>query len=69
MVEKALSKLKRGKMRFTLGKYPAFNLLTTSIMNLMYSAKTKDLRHMQNQNKLVTEAARLGYKVLSESEK
>ncbi len=68
VIEKALSKLKRGKMRFTIGKYPAFNLLTTSIMNLMYSSKTKDLRHMQNKNKLVAEAARLGYKSISEME-
>lgn len=47
-----LSKIERGKLMFTPGKAPAFNLLTTTIYRVMCSIKNKDKRYRDNRSKL-----------------
>lgn len=51
-----LSKIKRGIVRYTPGKAPLFNLLTTSIIRVMYSIKTKEKRIFEKQAKLINDA-------------
>lgn len=48
-----LSKIRRGKLRFTPGRAPVFNLLTTSIIRIMCSIKNKDKRIRDHQTKLL----------------
>jgi hypothetical protein len=48
-----LSKIRRGKLRFTPGRAPVFNLLTTSIIRIMCSIKNKDKRERDHQVKLL----------------
>jgi hypothetical protein len=43
-----IRKLKRGKLVYTPGKAPVFNLLTTTIHRCMYSALSRDQRRARN---------------------
>lgn len=52
-LEQTLLKIRRGKLKFTPGKAPVFNLLTTAIIRMMCSIKNKEKRHRNNQSKLV----------------
>lgn len=47
-----LSKLQRGKLKFTPGKAPAFNLLTTTIYRVMCSIKNKSKGQRERRSKL-----------------
>lgn len=49
LVEK---KLKRGKLNYTPGKAPVFNLMTTAIIRVMYSLKNKSNKNRENITKL-----------------
>jgi hypothetical protein len=53
--QQTLSKISRGKLRFTPGKAPVFNLLTTAIMRIMFSIKNKEKRIETNKNKLTND--------------
>jgi hypothetical protein len=50
--EQTLKKITRGKLKFTAGRAPVFNLLTTAIIRMMYSIKNKEKRRRINQAKL-----------------
>jgi hypothetical protein len=45
-------KIKRDILKFESGKAPAFNLLTTAIMRIMYSLMGKETRYRRNQQNL-----------------
>jgi hypothetical protein len=48
-----LTKIHRGKLKFTPGKAPPFNLLTTAIFRIMYSIKNKEKRDRDHRSRLV----------------
>jgi hypothetical protein len=51
----ALSKILRGKLKYTPGRAPVFNLVTTAVTRIMYTIKSKEIRQTRNKSKL-TEA-------------
>lgn len=50
--KQTLLKIQRDKLRFTPGRAPVFNLLTTAIIRIMCSIKNKEKRNRNNQAKL-----------------
>lgn len=48
-----LTKIRRGKLIFTPGKAPPFNLLTTAIFRVMYSIKNKEKRDRDRRSQFV----------------
>ena len=48
-----VSKIRRGKLRVTPGRAPAFNLLTTAIFRVMYTIKNKEKRIREHKSELV----------------
>ncbi len=57
-----LSKIQRGKLKFTPGKAPPFNLLTTAIFRIMYSIKNKEKRD-RDRRSLLTEQLLAGVRL------
>jgi hypothetical protein len=51
--KQTIEKIIRGKLRYTPGKAPVFNLLTTAIIRIMYSIMNKETRTRKNQGKLI----------------
>lgn len=48
-----LTKIQRGRLKFTPGRAPVFNLLTTTIFRIMYSIKNKEKRTRDHRSHLV----------------
>lgn len=48
-----IEKIKNGKLKFTPGKAPVFNLLTTTIFRHLYSKMNKDKRRKFHHNKYI----------------
>lgn len=58
-----LSKIKHGKLEFTPGQAPPFNLLTTAIFRIMYSIKNKEKRDKDKRNIFVDDMVNGGGKL------
>lgn len=48
-----ITKIQRGRLKFTPGRAPVFNLLTTAIFRIMYSIKNKEKRIRDHRSQLV----------------
>ena len=48
-----LEKIKNGKLKFTHGKAPVFNLLTTTIFRILYSKMNKQKKQKEHQRKYI----------------
>ena len=48
-----IDKIRRGKLKFTPGRAPVFNLLTTTIYRHLYSKMNKEKRRRQHHTKYV----------------
>lgn len=47
-----LDKIRRGKLTYTPGRAPVFNLVTTAVIRIMYSIKNREKRQLEHRNKL-----------------
>ncbi len=56
-----LDKIKSGKLRFTHGKAPVFNLLTTTAFRILFSKMNKQKKHREHQKKYSQEIVQTKY--------
>ena len=46
-----IEKIKRGKLRFTPGKAPVFNLITTTVFRILYSKMNRQKKQREHHNR------------------
>jgi hypothetical protein len=50
-----IEKIKTGKLKFTPGKAPVFNLITTTVFRILFSKMNKSKKHREHEKKYIYE--------------